>query len=53
MNNDDVPEELAGNVSHWFLSEEQAGESKLVADGVEYDLPNGFSQRLYNKIVDK
>ena len=26
---------------------------KLVADGVEYDLPNGFSQRLYNKIVDK
>ena len=27
MNNDDVREELAGNVSHWFLSEEQAGES--------------------------
>jgi anti-sigma factor RsiW len=26
---------------------------KLVADGVEYDLPNGFSQRLYNRIVDK
>jgi anti-sigma factor RsiW len=26
---------------------------KLVADGVEYDLPNGFSQRLYNKIIDK
>ena len=26
---------------------------KLVADGVEYDLPNGFSQRLCNKIVDK
>jgi ketosteroid isomerase-like protein len=27
MNNDDVREELAGSVSHWFLSEEQAGES--------------------------
>ena len=27
MNNDDVREELAGCVSHWFLSEEQAGES--------------------------
>jgi anti-sigma factor RsiW len=26
---------------------------KLVADGIEYDLPNGFSQRLYNKVVDK
>ena len=26
---------------------------KLVADGVEYELPDGFSQRLYNKIVDK
>jgi len=28
MNNDDVREELAGCVSHWFLSEEQAGKSK-------------------------
>jgi ketosteroid isomerase-like protein len=27
MNNDDVREQLAGRVSHWFLSEEQAGES--------------------------
>ena len=26
---------------------------KLVADGVEYALPDGFSQRLYNKLVDK
>ena len=26
---------------------------KLVADGVEYELPDGFSQRLYNKIIDK
>jgi hypothetical protein len=23
---------------------------KLVADGVEYDLPQGFSKRLYEKI---
>ena len=26
---------------------------KLVADGVEYDLPDGFSRRLYRKITDK
>ena len=26
---------------------------KLVADGVEYQLPNGFSQRLYSRIIDK
>jgi anti-sigma factor RsiW len=26
---------------------------KLVADGVEYELPDGFSQRLYNRIIDK
>ena len=26
---------------------------KLVADGVEYELPDGFSQRLYNKLKDK
>jgi anti-sigma factor RsiW len=26
---------------------------KLVADGVEYDLPEGFSQRLYTKIKNK
>ena len=26
---------------------------KLVADGVEYALPDGFSQRLYNKLIDK
>ena len=26
---------------------------KLVADGVEYELPDGFSQRLYNKLTDK
>ena len=26
---------------------------KLVADGVEYELPDGFSQRLYDKIIDK
>ena len=26
---------------------------KLVADGVEYTLPDGFSQRLYNKLIDK
>jgi anti-sigma factor (TIGR02949 family) len=25
---------------------------KLVADGVEFDLPEGFSKRLYNKIKD-
>jgi hypothetical protein len=25
---------------------------KLVADGVEFDLPEGFSQRLYNKIKE-
>ena len=25
---------------------------KLVADGVVYDLPHGFSQRLYSKIKD-
>jgi anti-sigma factor RsiW len=25
---------------------------KLVADGVEYALPEGFSQRLYNKLKD-
>jgi anti-sigma factor RsiW len=23
---------------------------KLIADGVEYELPKGFSERLYNKI---
>ena len=26
---------------------------KLVADGVEYELPEGFSQRLYTKIKHK
>ncbi len=26
---------------------------KLVADGIEYELPEGFSQRLYSKIKDK
>jgi anti-sigma factor RsiW len=26
---------------------------KLVADGVEYELPAGFSQRLYSKIKEK
>jgi anti-sigma factor RsiW len=26
---------------------------KLVADGVEYAVPDGFSQRLYNKLIDK
>ena len=26
---------------------------KLVADGVEYELPRGFSERLYNKISNK
>ena len=26
---------------------------KLVADGVEYELPSGFSDRLYKKIRDK
>jgi anti-sigma factor RsiW len=26
---------------------------KLVADGVAYELPNGFSDRLYRKIKDK
>jgi anti-sigma factor (TIGR02949 family) len=26
---------------------------KLVADGVEYDLPEGFSQRLYKRIKDR
>jgi anti-sigma factor RsiW len=26
---------------------------KLVADGVEYALPDGFSRRLYNKLTDK
>lgn len=26
---------------------------KLVADGVEYELPTGFSQRLYSKLKDK
>jgi anti-sigma factor RsiW len=26
---------------------------KLVADGVEYELPHGFSQRLYSRIKDK
>jgi hypothetical protein len=26
---------------------------KLIADGVEYALPDGFSQRLYKKIMDK
>jgi anti-sigma factor (TIGR02949 family) len=26
---------------------------KLVADGVEYDLPEGFSQRLYKQIKDR
>jgi anti-sigma factor RsiW len=25
---------------------------KLLADGVEYDLPQGFSQRLYSKLKD-
>ena len=25
---------------------------KLLADGVEYDLPHGFSQRLYSKLKD-
>jgi anti-sigma factor (TIGR02949 family) len=25
---------------------------KLVGDGVEYQVPEGFSQRLYNKIKD-
>jgi anti-sigma factor (TIGR02949 family) len=26
---------------------------KLIADGVEYDLPPGFSERLYKKIKDE
>jgi len=26
---------------------------KLVTDGVEYPMPDGFSQRLYNKIKDQ
>ena len=26
---------------------------KLVADGVEYKMPDGFSRRLYDKINDK
>jgi hypothetical protein len=26
---------------------------KLVADGVEYAVPGGFSERLYNKLKDK
>jgi anti-sigma factor RsiW len=26
---------------------------KLTADGVEYELPSGFSDRLYRKIKDK
>jgi hypothetical protein len=26
---------------------------KLVADGVEYELPEGFSQRLQSKLKDK
>ena len=26
---------------------------KLVGDGVEYELPSGFSDRLYRKIEDK
>lgn len=26
---------------------------KLVADGVEYELPSGFSDRLYRKIKDE
>jgi anti-sigma factor RsiW len=26
---------------------------KLVGDGVEYEMPEGFSQRLYEKIKDK
>jgi hypothetical protein len=26
---------------------------KLVADGVEFELPEGFSQRLYSKIKDR
>lgn len=26
---------------------------KLVADGVEYEIPEGFSQRLYNKLKNK
>lgn len=26
---------------------------KLVADGVEYELPEGFSQRLYSRITEK
>ena len=26
---------------------------KLVADGIEYELPSGFSDRLYRKIKDK
>ena len=26
---------------------------KLVADGVEYAIPDGFSQRLYNKLKDQ
>jgi hypothetical protein len=26
---------------------------KLVADGVEYELPEGFSSRLYDKLKDK
>jgi len=26
---------------------------KLVADGVEYELPSGFSERLYSKIKGK
>jgi hypothetical protein len=26
---------------------------KLVADGVEYKMPDGFNRRLYDKIKDK
>ncbi len=58
---DDVAPELRARMEAHFKScahckavlEGTRNVVKLVADGVEYELPSGFSDRLYRKIKDK
>ena len=58
---DDVAPELRARMEAHFKScahckavlEGAKNVVKLVADGIEYELPSGFSDRLYRRIKDK